>query len=94
MSDLKDIVQMVDVATGKMIHIRGQWDEAGPHIEENIIQMVALLFGEFGWEWVPQPLNTSLANVEDAEIFPSAAKGASKEQGLHNGGRYLLCKKL
>ena len=50
MPDLKDLVQRVAVATGKTVHVRGQWDNAGPHIEKKLIRLIAVLFGEFGWD--------------------------------------------
>ena len=91
---LLDVVQRLEHETGRRIHVRGQWDNASPHVEKAVLQLIVELFWEYGWEWGTQPTNTPLTNTWDAAMFPALAKMVSKIEGLTNGGRQLAGKKL
>ena len=92
--ELLALVQRLASKTGKRIHVRGQWDNATPHLEKMLLQLIVELFGQYGWEWTTQPPNTPLANVDDAAIFPAIAKDVTSLGGMTNGGRYLQCEQL
>ena len=94
MPKLMELAQRLEQKCNKTIHIRGQWDNASPHVEKMLLRLIVELFGEFGWEWTAQPANTPFPNVIDAALFPALAKGVSKIQGLFHEGRYLQCEKL
>ena len=86
---LNNICQRIEHETGKKVHVRGQWDNASPHTEKNVLALIGNLFEQKGWVWTMQPPNSPLTNIMDAAIFPALAKLVSGYQGLHNGGRYL-----
>ena len=87
--DLQKFCQQLELKTGKRIHVRGQWDNASPHVELALLACIAELFGELGWVWTTQPANSPLTNICDAAIFPALAKLVSSYQGILAGGRYL-----
>ena len=94
MPPLLDIVQKIGHETGKRVHVRGQMDNAGPHVEKHFRRLIVDLFGEYGWEWTYQPSNFPLLNIKDAAIFPALAKDVSRIGGLMHGGQYLESDKL
>lgn len=49
MEDLRRFCQELEAETGKCIHVRGQWDNADPHVERQLIAVIEELFGEHGW---------------------------------------------
>ena len=79
---LKDYAQDIEQRTGKRVHCRGQWDNASPHVEKNLLRCIASLFGDLGWDWTRQPSNSPLTNVCDAALFPALAKQVTALQGM------------
>ena len=92
--ELLALVQRLASKTDKRIHVRGQWDNATPHVEKMLLRLIVELFGQYGWEWTTQPANTPLANAGDAAIFPAFAKDVALLGGMTNGGQYLQCEQL
>ena len=78
---LEDVCREVGTETGCRVHVRGQWDNAGPHKEKNLMKHIDTVFGERGWVFTTQPPNTPLSNIKDKAIFLSMAKKASATQG-------------
>ena len=94
MSELVKLSQWLEQKYNKIIHIRGQWDNAIPYVEKALLQLIADLFGKFGCEWTTQPVHTPLSYAMDATLSPALTKGMPKIQGLFNKGRYLQCEKI
>ena len=63
MPKLTDLAQQLEHKHNKTIHVRGQWDNATPHVEKLLLRLIVELFGDLGWEWTAQPANTPLSNV-------------------------------
>ena len=89
MPDLEAWCRDLEESTGKRVHVRGQWDNAAPHVEKGVRGVITELFGPRGWVWTTQPSNSPLTNVMDAMMFPALAKMVTAYQGSHVGGRYL-----
>lgn len=94
MPKLVELAQQLKGTTNKSIHIRGQWDNAAPHIEVGIRRCITELFGERRWEMTAQPANTPLSSVMDAALFPALTKNASKIQGMSHESRCLQYEQL
>jgi len=72
--------------TGCRIVVRFQWDNATPHIDNNLVTYLKSEFNQCGWFLSPQPANSLLMNVNDAHFFPALAKSVSAHQGLKYKG--------
>ena len=81
MPPLLDIVQKIGHETGKRVHVRGQMDNAGPHVEKHFRRLIVDLFGEYGWEWTYQPSNSQVAaavhDCNGGDDFVKEHKGLS-----------------
>ena len=94
MPPLHQLCRQIEMESGCRVWVRGQWDNATPHVEKKLLSHIAVRFGERGWVFTQQPPNSPLTNIMDAAIFPSAAKEASALQGWQDGGRYLHTERL
>ena len=94
MPPLNQLCQQIEIESCCRVWVRGQWDNATPHVEKKLLDHIAFRFGERGWVFTQQPPNSPLTNIMDAAIFPSAAKEASALQGWQDGGRYLHTERL
>ena len=91
---LLELCQRLEHQYGMRMIVRGQGDNASPHVESKFMQLIAGEFTSRGWHWTTQPSNSPLCNVCDAALFPALAKQVSALGGLLHGGRYLHSEKL
>ena len=79
---------------GVDIVIRYQWDGAGPHVKDELLQYIDKEFQERGWLFIKQPSQLPLTNINDCCIFPAMSKRVSAEQGVLNGSRIMANEEL
>ena len=82
---LDDVVRSVEEEENCKVVVRFQWDGAGPHRDNKLVNYLDSEFRTRNWILVPQPSQSPLTNTKDPCIFPSLSKKVTEAQGLQKG---------
>lgn len=91
---LDDIAAKLSMQLYKRVVIRYQKDNAGPHQDATLLQLISAMFADRGWMFVPQPPNSPVTNTKDCSVFPAMSERVTEKQGLNFGGRAVKCGEL